>query len=71
MVWMQSPPDKKEQYKVCYVVDQQDKMRVVGARWVYTCKLDGTTGLSLTHKACWVTKGFSHIAGIDYSDFLQ
>jgi len=55
-----------DKYKVWDVVDRQSKMRVVGARWVYTCKIDGTTGLPPTHKAHWVAKGYSQLKEMDY-----
>jgi hypothetical protein len=43
-------------------------MRVVGARWVYTRKIDGTTGLPSTYKARWVAGGYSQLEGIDYNE---
>jgi hypothetical protein len=36
---------KTDQYKVWEVVDCQPNMRVVGARWVYTQKIGGNTGM--------------------------
>lgn len=57
-------------YRVWDVVDQQKGMQVVGAKWVYTRKIDGTTGLPSTYKACWVAKGFSQIQGIDYNELF-
>jgi hypothetical protein len=60
--------EKMDKYKVWDVVDQQPEMQVVGARWVYTRKIDGTTGLPSTYKACWVAKGYSQIEGIDYNE---
>lgn len=59
---------KMDKYKVWDVVDRQPSMRVVGARWVYTRKIDGSTGLPSTYKARWVAKGFSQIEGIDYNE---
>jgi hypothetical protein len=61
---------KMDKYKVWDVVDRQPQMRVVGARWVYTRKIDGTTGLPSTYKARWVAKGFSQIEGIDYNELF-
>jgi hypothetical protein len=37
-------------------------------RWVYTRKIDGTTGLPSTYKARWVAKGYSQVEGIDYNE---
>jgi hypothetical protein len=65
---MSNELDKMEKYKVWDVVDRQDNMRVAGARWVFTRKIDGTTGLPSTYKARWVAKGFSQIEGIDYTE---
>jgi hypothetical protein len=45
---------KMDQYKVWEVVDRQQGMRVVGARWVYTRKIDGNTGQATSYKARWV-----------------
>jgi hypothetical protein len=45
---------KMDQYKVWEVVDRQQGMRVVGARWVYTRKVDGNTGQATSYKARWV-----------------
>jgi len=42
---MQDKLAKMDKYKVWEVVDQQPGMRIVKARWVYTRKIDGNTGL--------------------------
>jgi hypothetical protein len=41
---------KMDQYKVWEAVDRQPNMRVVGARWVYTRKIDGNTGMPSGYK---------------------
>src|SRR6478736_3922368 len=59
---------KMDQYKVWEVVDRQPNMRVVGARWVYTRKIDGNTGMPSSYKARWVAKGYSQRGGIDFNE---
>jgi hypothetical protein len=59
---------KMDQYKVWEVVDRQPNMRVVGARWVYTRKIDGNTGMPSSYKARWVAKGYSQREGIDFNE---
>jgi hypothetical protein len=56
---------KMDKYQVWDVVDQQSEMQVVGATWVYTRKIDGTTGLPSTYKARWVAKGYSQLERIN------
>jgi len=65
--WEQSEMD---QYKVWEVVPRSPDMRVVGARWVYTRKIDGETGKPSAYKARWVAKGFSQIEGIDFNELF-
>jgi hypothetical protein len=64
---MSNKLDKMDKDKVWDVVDRRPDMRVVGARWVYTRKIDGATGLPSTYKARWVAKGYSQIEGINYN----
>ena len=66
---MQEELAKMDKYKVWEVVPRSPDMRVVGARWVYTRKIDGETGKPSAYKARWVAKGFSQIEGIDFNDF--
>jgi len=67
---MQEELAKMEKYKVWDIVPQQRHMRVVGARWVYTRKIDGETGKPTAYKARWVAKGFSQIEGIDFDELF-
>jgi hypothetical protein len=60
---------KMDQYKVWEVVDRQPNMRVVGARWVYRCQIDGNTGKPTSYKARWVAKGYSQREGINFNEF--
>jgi len=66
---MQEELAKMDKYKVWEVVPRSPDMRVVGARWVFTRKIDGETGKPSAYKARWVAKGFSQIEGIDFNDF--
>ncbi len=45
-------------------------MRIVGAKWVYTRKIDGETGKPSAYKARWVAKGYSQIEGIDFNELF-
>ena len=59
-----------DKYNVWTVVDRQPNMRVIGARWVFTRKVDGQTGLPSTYKARWVAKGFSQFQGLDFNELF-
>ena len=67
---MQEELAKMDKYKVWEVVPRSPDMRVVGARWVFTRKIDGETGKPSAYKARWVTKGFSQIEGIDVNELF-
>ena len=45
-------------------------MRIIGARWVFTRKIDGTTGLPAAYKARWVAKGYSQVEGLDHNELF-
>lgn len=63
--------EKMEKYKVWKVVDREPGQRALKARWVYTRKIDGTTGKPAAYKARWVAKGFSQKAGIDCNEVFS
>jgi len=42
----------------------------VGARWVYTRKIDGETGKSSAYKAQWVGKGCFQVEGVDLNELF-
>ena len=56
---MQDELDKMDKYKVWEVVPASPGQRVVGAKWVYSRKIDGDTGKPSKYKARWVAKGYS------------
>ncbi len=67
---MQEELAKMDKYKVWEVDPRSPDMRVVGARWVFTRKIDGETGKPSAYKARWVAKGFSQIEGIDFNELF-
>ena len=67
---MQDKLAKMDKYKVWEIVDRQPGMRIVKARWVYTRKIDGNTGLPSSYKARWVAKRYSQIEGVDFNELF-
>ena len=59
---------KMEKYQVFEVLPRKPTMHVLKARWVYTRKIDGTTGKVAAYKARWVAKGYAQIEGIHFND---
>lgn len=58
-------------YNVWKVVDRTPGHWVLKARWVYTRKIDGTTGKPAAYKPRWFAKGFSPKAGINYNEVFS
>ena len=67
---MKEELSKMAKYKVWEVVPRDSNMRVVGARWVYTRKIDGDTGKPAAYKARWVAKGYSQVEGVDFNELF-
>jgi hypothetical protein len=63
---MQDQLDKMEKYRVWDVINREDKLRVVGAKWVYMWKIDGDRGRPTSYKARWVAKGYSQHEGVHF-----
>jgi hypothetical protein len=59
---------KMEKYQVFEVLPRKPGMHILKARWVYTRKIDGTTGKVSAYKARWVAKGYAQIEGIHFND---
>src|SRR6478735_7095939 len=67
---MQAELAKMDKYGVWDVVKRSPGLRTLKARWVYTRKIDGATGLPSAYKARWVAKGFSQKEGVDYNELF-
>lgn len=58
-------------YNVWTVIPRfQAPKRVLSAKWVFTRKINGTTGLPDKFKARWVARGFQQVAGLDYNELF-
>ena len=62
---------KMDKYDVWEVVTRTKDMRILRAKWVFTRKIDGSTGLPSTFKARWVAKGFHQIEGVDFNEIFS
>jgi hypothetical protein len=69
---MQAELAKMDKYKVWTIVDRDSvpNIRTVGAKWVYTRKIDGNTGKPSKYKARWVAKGYSQIEGVNFDELF-
>jgi hypothetical protein len=61
--------DKLKQNGVWEAVEN-DGLRKLDGKWVFTRKTDGTSGLPSAYKAQYVVKGFRQIEGKDYSELF-
>ena len=62
---------KMDLYKVWEVVSKTPDMRILKGRWVYTRKIDGTTGKPAAFKARFVAKGYNQVEGLDYNELFS
>lgn len=62
---------KMDKYEVWEIVPRTPAMRTLKAKWVFTRKIDGTTGLPSTFKARWVAKGFNQVEGVDFNEIFS
>lgn len=62
---------KMDKYDVWEVVTRTKDMRILRVKWVFTRKIDGSTGLPSTFKARWVAKGFHQIEGVDFNEIFS
>jgi hypothetical protein len=61
--------DKMKHYGVWEAVKNEGQ-RTLDGKWVFTRKIDGSTGLPSTYKARYVVKGFRQIEGKDYNELF-
>jgi hypothetical protein len=66
---IQEEMDKMEKYKV-YDIVQDEGQRAINAKFVFTHKIDGTTGKIIKHKARLVAEVFKQRAGYDYAELF-
>jgi hypothetical protein len=61
--------DKMKHYGV-WEAAKNEGQRTLDGKWVFTRKIDGSTGLPSTYKARYVVKGFRQIEGKDYNELF-
>jgi hypothetical protein len=67
-VAMDDELSKMDKYQVFKITPCKPFMHVLKARWVYTRKIDGTTGKVTAYKARWVAKGYAQVKGLHFDD---
>jgi hypothetical protein len=59
---------KMDKCKIWEVIPRKDNMEVVGDCYVFTRKIDGTTGKPSAYKARWVAKGREQIERVNFTE---
>lgn len=69
---MKAEHAKMDKFNVWTVVkcDSVPKISTVGAKWVYTQKIDGKTSKPSKYIARWVANGYSQIEGVDIDELF-
>jgi hypothetical protein len=70
--WSKAMDEELDKMKHCGVWEavKNEGQRTLDGKWVFTWKIDGSTGLPSTYKVRYVVKGFRKIEGKDYNELF-